>query len=273
MIPLSLMLLFAQAAPQTADSIMARVAENQTRAEEARTAVIYHQNVLIRLKRSNGKLAREECTDYTVTPTPDGIKKEQTKFEGKYVDGGKTVAFTQPGFEHKGLDIDADVAKSLVDDLTNAKSKDGIGNDLFLFTKKLQVFYAFHLEGQEDYRGIPVYRITFAPKKFDWDNDAAQWAGEALIDRAEFQPVLITTHLARGIPVLVKTLLGTNIQQFGFKVTYRKVDDGLWFPATYGGEFKVRVLFVWARRIGISMQNSDFQRAKVESRVKYDPIE
>jgi hypothetical protein len=99
MIPLSLMLLFAQAAPQTADSIMARVAENQTRAEEARTAVIYHQNVLIRLKRSNGKLAREECTDYTVTPTPDGIKKEQTKFEGKYVDGGKTVAFTQPGFE------------------------------------------------------------------------------------------------------------------------------------------------------------------------------
>ena len=271
MIPISLVLLVAQAIP-SADSIMARVAENQTRAQEARTTVVYRQNVMVRLKRSNGKLAREEYAEYTVMPTPDGIKKEQTKFEGKYVDKGKIVAFAQPGFEHKGLDIDADVAKSLAEDLTNDKSKDGIGNDLFPFTKKQQVKYAFRLEGEEDYRGLPVYRITFKPKKPNCDDDA-DWAGEALIHRTEFQPVLVTTHMAGKIPVLVKTLLGTNVQQLGFKVTYRKFDDGLWFPVTYGGEFKIRVLFMWARQVGISMQNSDFQRAKVESRVRFEPVE
>jgi hypothetical protein len=56
----------------------------------------------------------------------------------------------------------------------------------------------------------------------------------------------------------------------GFEVTYLKFDEGLWFPVTYGGEFKLRALFLYARTIGVSMQNSGFQRAVVDSKVTFN---
>jgi hypothetical protein len=68
-------------------------------------------------------------------------------------------------------------------------------------------------------------------------------------------------------------VLGTNIEHVGFKVTYKKFDDNIWFPVTYGGEFRVRALFFWARRVGISMQNSDFHRAEVSSKVEFAPVQ
>ena len=51
-----------------------------------------------------------------------------------------------------------------------------------------------------------------------------------------------------------------------------RFDEGLWFPVTYGGEFKLKALFLYSRRIGISMQNSGFQHAVVESKVKFSGI-
>ena len=42
--------------PPSVETIMARVAENQGRAQEARKQWIYQQSVLVRLHRSNGKL-------------------------------------------------------------------------------------------------------------------------------------------------------------------------------------------------------------------------
>lgn len=217
------LLLFAQAAaqPETADSIMARVAENQRRAQEMRTAFTYHQSVMIRFNRSNGKLAREEYHEFNVTPTPRGFKKEETLFRGKYAEHGKEIAFDTPGYEHKNLDLDANLANDLLNDFTNdKKSRDGIDKDLFPLRPKQQKKYNFRLEGTEEYRGTPVYRITFVPKKpglDDDDPDTSVWAGEVLVDRAEYQPVLITTHMAAKVPMLVKTLLGTNVQQIGFK--------------------------------------------------------
>ncbi|HYL72638.1 MAG TPA: hypothetical protein VEU96_00450 [Bryobacteraceae bacterium] len=273
MIGLPLLLLFAQAAPAvTAEAIMARVADNQDRAQEMRTAFVYHQSAMIRLNRTNGKLAREEYSEFTVTPTPKGVNKERTLFRGKYLDHGKEVAFDEPGFEHKGVDVDADLACSLLESLTNdEKSRDGIESNLFPLRSKQQKKYDFRLEGSEDYRGVPVYRITFLPKKvsFDDDHDADIWGGEVLVDRVDYQPVLITTHQVAKVPMLVKTLLGTNVQQLGFKVTYKKFDEGLWFPVTYGGEFRFRGLFFYARRVGISLQNSGFQRAVVESKISF----
>ncbi len=276
MIALPLLFLFAQAAPAaqavTAESIMARVAKNQDRAQEIRTAFVYHQSAMIRLNRTNGKLAREEYSEFTVTPTPKGVNKERTLFRGKYLDHGKEVAFDEPGFEHKGIDVDADLACSLLESLTNdEKSRDGIERDQFPLRSKLQKKYDFRLEGTEDYRGIPVYRITYLPKKisFDDENDAEIWGGEVLVHRDEFQPVLITSHQVAKVPMLIKTLLGTNVQQLGFKITYKKFDEGLWFPVTYGGEFRFRGVFFYARRVGISLQNSGFQRAVVESKVSF----
>ena len=92
------------------------------------------------------------------------------------------------------------------------------------------------------------------------------------MDREEYQPVLITTSLAEKVPIWAKTFLGTDVKQVGFKITYKKFDDGLWFPVTYGGEFKFKALFVYARRVGVSLQNSAFQRASVESKVAFDQI-
>ena len=82
---------------------------------------------------------------------------------------------------------------------------------------------------------------------------------------------VVTTKLANKIPVAVKVLLGTDIKDLGFAVSYQKFDDGLWFPVSYGGEFHVRAVFFYARNMSISMVNSGFTRANVTSqdRVRY----
>ena len=96
------MLLGSAAFAQTAESIMAKVAENQDRAQAARAEFVYKQKMMIRLKRGNGKLAREEEREYTVTPTEKGIKKELTLFVGKYENKGRVTEYDKPGFVYKG---------------------------------------------------------------------------------------------------------------------------------------------------------------------------
>lgn len=271
MILVPLFLFFATPPPETADSIMARVAENQDRAQAARLAYIYHENVLVRAHYTNGKFAHEQTMEYTVTPSEHGIQRERTSFLGKYAKHGKIVEYHEPK-PQAGLhvEIDGDICESLANDTAgDDQTKDGISKDLFPLTADRQQNYIFHLDGTEDYRGTPVYRILFEPQK-GTDED---WAGEALIDQKEFQPVLVTTHLAWKIPVAVKVILGTNVEHVGFKVTYKKFDDNVWFPVTYGGEFKVRALFFWARRIGVSMQNTDFHKAAVSSKVEFAPVQ
>jgi len=275
MIILPLWVLLGAVPATTAEGIMLRVALNQDRDQEMRTAFVYHQNVLVRLQRNNGKLAREEYGEFTVTPTPKGVAREQTAFHGKYVAHGKEIEFDKSGFEHKTIDIDADFAKSLLEDFGNDKeSRDGVDHDCFPLTSKEQWKYKFHLEGTEDYRGTEVYRIRFEPKKKPsiYDDDNGEWEGEVLVDKKEFQPVLVTSALAFKIPGWVKVIFGTNVQQLGFKVTYKKFDDGLWFPVTYGGEFKLKAVFFYSRRVGLSMQNSGFQRAAVDSKVSFGTL-
>ena len=67
--------------------------------------------------------------------------------------------------------------------------------------------------------------MSFKPKPKTEDAD---WKGEALIDTQEFEPVLVTTALGWNMPGAVKVLLGTDIQHLGFKITYKKVADGVW---------------------------------------------
>lgn len=262
--------------PESADFIMAKVAINQDRAQEMRKAYVYHQSLLIRFQRGSGKLAREEKREYTVTPTEKGFKKDLVQFTGKYQKGGQIFEYNEPGFEYKGVDIDGELANELANDLANDKaSRDGITNDLFALTGEKQERYNFTLEGRENYRGTEVYRITFKPKKatlFDCDEDGGGecWAGEALIDTREYQPVLVTTWLAKSVPKAVQVLLGTNIKHLGFKVAYRKFGPGIWFPVTYGGEFYVRGVFFYKRTIALSVVNSGFQKSDVTSTVSFE---
>lgn len=95
------------------------------------------------------------------------------------------------------------------------------------------------------------------------------WAGEALVSREDFEPVQVATKLAHGVPFLVRTALGTNIHGLGFTVTYSKFDEGVWFPVSYGAEFDFRVVFVFSRKVSVSLANSEFKRTSADSSVSF----
>jgi hypothetical protein len=157
---------------QTPDAaeIMRRVSENVGRAEAARAAWVYDQDVFVRLKRANGKLAREESRQYTVAPTEKGAQRKLVKVEGKILEGKKEVAYSEAGYRQKDADIDG----ALVDT------------------------FAREIMWRRNSVGPMVYRITFREK-----GDA--WEGEAPIERNEFQPVLVTSAWTGKVPAAVTT--------------------------------------------------------------------
>ena len=251
------------------EQIMSRVGRNQAKAQDLRQNFTYRQKQLLRMNRGNHKLAREERREYEVTPGVRGVKKELIRFEGKYDYKGKPVAYDRPGYRYKDVDLDGELINEMSEDMTNDKnSRDGIDHELFPLTYHQQLKYDFKLVGAETYRGRAVYRVSFEPKPHQ-EFDQASWRGEALIDQAEYQPVLVTTKLAFKIPLLVKTLLGTDIKGLGFSVAYRKFEDGVWFPVSYGGEFEIRAVFFYKRTISVAMVNGDFKRTSVNSSVTY----
>ena len=261
----------ALAAAQAPDVsvIMQRVGANQDQSQEIRKQYTFHQKQLLRMNRGNGKVAREEHREYEVSPGAHGVAKELTHFDGRYQYKGKYVSYDHPGHEYKDMDIDGDLINDLSDDMTNDKrSRDGIGCDLFPLTAQEQRKYNFKLLATEQYRGREVYRVEFEPKPHQ-EFDEAAWKCEALIDAAEFQPVLVHTTLAMRIPRAVKVLLGTDIKGLGFAVSYQKFEDGVWFPVSYGGEFEVRAVFFYKRKISVNMTNTEFRRAMVNSNITY----
>jgi len=272
---MKLLLAFAAALPLLAqqpdiESIMSRVALNQAKSQDLRSQYVYTQKQLLRMVRPGGKIAREEHRQYTVVPKYRGVKRSLVAFTGRYESHGKYTAFDKPGYHYKGLDLDADLLDSMSDDMTNdGNSQNGIANDLFPLTYHQQLKYNFEWKGSESYRGHKMYRVAFEPKKKGFDDGDAMWKGEALIDAEEYQPVLITTSMAMKLPLAVRTLLGTDIKGLGFTVTYEKFGDGVWFPVSYGGEFQIKGVFFYRRTMSISMVNSDFRRADVNSTVAY----
>jgi hypothetical protein len=247
----------------TATDIMARVAANQDRSQAARKEYVYKQHIHIVSHKHNGRLAREETADFDMIPTPDGTQKKLTQLTGRYSKGGRYLSFSgEPVPDENSLD--GDLIKDFRDDLSNDKSKDGLGKDLFPLTSEEQRNYAFELLGRAVEDGRNVYHIGFRPK----DKDEITWAGEAYIDAAEFEPVRVFTKLSRRIPFLVRTMLGTDLPGIGFNVVYKRLDEGIWFPATFGTEFRIHAFFFINRDITISLQNSAFERTHVKSTMK-----
>ena len=100
------------------------------------------------------------------------------------------------------------------------------------------------------------------------------WAGEALIDTKDFEPSGYLLKLSRRIPFARGArLLGTDVPGLGFNVEYRKFDNGVWFPVSFGTEFRLRAVFFINRDITVSLENSGFQRAHVESAIDYEGAE
>ena len=260
---LLLVLLAAGAYAQLPDvhEIMRRVAWNQAKTEDAREQFLYHQKQNVRLRRTNGRLVREESREYNVTPTARGTHRTLIAMEGRYWKNGGYVAYDE---RRLNAEVDASLVEAFIDGFHDEhNSRDGIDNDLFPLTYHQQLKYEFRLAGQETYRGRPVHRIAFVPK------DRYGWKGEALIDAEEYQPVFVNTKMAHGVPLPVKALLGIDVKGLGFSVSYQKFADGVWFPVSYGGEFEFHVLYVYKRSISISLTNANFRRVDVSSQVSY----
>jgi hypothetical protein len=249
--------------PLSAAEIMARVALNQDRSEALRKQYIYRQHIHVLTHKPGGRLQREETSDYDMIPQPDGVEKKLKLITGRYWKKGTYESFDgEPVPEPDSLD--GDLIKGLRDDLTNDKSKDGLGEDLFPLTSEEQQKYDFELLGQEQQDGKNVYHIGFKPK----DKSDITWAGEAYVDAAEFQPVRVFTKLSRRMPFMVRTMLGTDVPGIGFNVAYKRQEDGVWFPVSFGTEFRLRAVFFINRNISIALENSNFEHTHVQSKMK-----
>ncbi|MFL6437627.1 MAG: hypothetical protein ACJ71Q_08620 [Terriglobales bacterium] len=258
-------LLQAQTPSLTADDIMQRVGANQDRAEELRRQFVYKQHVRVVSRKTNGKVMQEEASDYVVVPGPQGSDKKLTQVAGKYWQNREYVNYSGELADRDTLD--SDLVSDLRDNLVNEnRAKDGIAPELFPLTSKEQQKYVFRLLGDDVVNGRKAYRVGFRPKK----NEDTVWKGEALIDAEEFQPVTVFTRPARHVPLWIRTALGTDLPGIGFSVTYKRQGDGLWFPVTFGTEFRLRAIFFINRQITMTLQNNDFERTHVDSVVHYD---
>lgn len=267
------------AAPLTAAEIMSRVAANQDRSEAERAHFVYVQHA--RVISRKGKTVRcEEITDFRVTPGPHGSQQQLLKLDGRLLYKGKYLTYHALPDKNSGTDVraenddihinigsddpmDRDLVENMRHNLTDSRSKDGLGADLFPLTTKAQAGYTFKLAGREPMLGRDTFHIVFLPK----DKDEFTWKGDAYIDAAAFQPVYVRTTMARKLPFAVRTLLGTSLPGLGFSVTYEPQTGDIWFPVTFGTEFRLHVFFFLNREIVMDIRNRDFERTHVNSHI------
>jgi hypothetical protein len=289
------------------ESVMARVGENQDRAEAERAHYVYLQHAKMTSRRGSTVMC-EEITEYRMTPSIDGSKGQLLKLDGRQLTNHKYIPYHALSPEQakaeeleekqkeaekraakkgaskdppkepekkeedapdtirvdiKDDSMDRDIVENIRGNLIHDKSKDGISAHLFPLTSKEQANYAFRMVGRERMNGRDVFHIAFRPKK----KDDFGWSGDAYVDTTAYQPVLITTGMARKIPFAVRTLLGTNFPGLGFTVTYAPQPDGVWFPVSFSTEFKIHVLFFFHREIILDAQNREFEKTHVTSRI------
>ncbi|HEY4355450.1 MAG TPA: hypothetical protein VGN16_06865 [Acidobacteriaceae bacterium] len=264
---------------------MARVAANQDRAEADRAHYVYVQHARV-TSRKGSKIMCEETTDSRVTPSDKGSEQKIVKLDGRLLVKGRYVTYTalprkrakatqaagqtETKPEEKDVDIeigddstDRDLVENMRENLTNRNSKDGIAANLFPLNSKNQAEDTFRLLGRGPMNGRDAYHIEFSPK----DKSDFGWKGDAWIDSSEFQPILVRTAMSRKIPFAVRTMLGINLPGLGFTVVYAPQDGKLWFPVSFGTEFKIKVLFFFNRTIVIAAENRDFERTHVTTTV------
>ncbi len=282
----------------SAESVMARVGENQDRAEAERAHYVYVQHAKM-VSRHGNTVMCEEITDYRMTPSTGGSQEQLLKLEGRQLSKhqyltyhalppepakAEDTAANPPRQEQsKGAanapqkkedqdeirvsvsedSMDRDLVQNLRSGLIHDKSKDGIAAHLFPLTTKDQADYTFRIIARERMNGRDVFHISFRPRK----KDDFGWSGDAYVDTTAYQPVLITTGMARKIPFAVRTFLGTNLPGLGFTVTYAPQPDGVWFPVSFSTEFKIHVLFFFHREIILDAQNREFEKTHVTSRI------
>jgi len=268
--------------PPSAEAIMAKVGANQDGAEKARASYVYTQHARV-VSLKNRKILCEEVTESRVTPTENGSQQRLLTLNGRRLLKGKYVSYTElPRLEQQGMgkgeaasddvniglddDTDRDLVENMRKHLVNDTSKDGIEAGLFPLTTRIQSEYTFRLLGRERMNGREVFHLEFRPR----DKSEFAWKGDAYIDTVAYQPVVVRTTLSRKVPFAVRALLGTNVPGLGFSVAYARQPDGVWFPLSFGTEFKIHVLFFFRREITIAAENRDFEKTHVKARILGD---
>jgi hypothetical protein len=211
-------------------------------------------------KRKNA--AADQKKEKDATDKSQEKERDEEAGKKKHKEKDKEPAFDPDSDET----IDRDLVENMRRNLIHDKSKDGINAHLFPLTSKNQADYTFRMMGRERLNSRDVFHITFRPKK----KDDFGWSGDAYIDSNAYQPVLVTTAMARKIPFAVRTLLGTNVPGLGFTVTYAPQADGVWFPITFSTEFKIHVLYFFHRQIFLNAENREFEKTHVSSRILED---
>ena len=206
-------------------------------------------------------------------PKAEGDQKNEIDVKGANSDKDKASTSTEKKSKKKDRDpvfdpdsdetLDRDLVENIRWNLIHDKSKDGINARLFPLTSKNQADYSFRMMGRERLNDRDVFHITFRPK----NKDDFGWSGDAYVDTTAYQPVLITTGMARKIPFAVRTLLGTNVPGLGFTVTYAPQPDDVWFPVTFSTEFKIHVLYFFHRQVFLNAENREFEKTHVTSRI------
>jgi hypothetical protein len=257
---------------------MARVAANQDHAQAARAHYVYVQHARVASLKGH-TLRCVEVTDSRITPSPSGSTWQLLKLDGKLLHNGKYISYstllartsdssskTDNNNELSDNDdtTDRDLVENMRQNLIDSNSKDGIDASLFPLTSQSQKDLEFKLLGRAPMNGHDTFHIEFKPR----DKNDLAWKGDAYIDAVEFQPVLVRTRLSRNLPLAVRALLGTNVPGLGFSITYAPQKDGVWFPASFGTEFKLHILFFFRRQITLSAENRDFEKTHVTSTIR-----
>ncbi len=278
---------------------MARVAGNQDRAEAARTRLVYVQHARVQSRKGDAVMC-EETTDTRVIPSATGQAQTLLAISGHVREGKRVIHYTampraatasdrknaqteaakgddvnvNVGDKEIVLDSDAGNAPVAVNDTdvdlvegmrthftSDKNSKDGVRAGLFPLTSAQQKDMAFQLKGREMKNGRETYHVVFRPR----DKNDYGWKGDAWIDTSAFEPAVVRTALSRSLPLGVRALLGTNLPGLGFTAVYAPQPGDVWFPSSFGTEFKIKVLFVFHRDIVVSVENRAFEQTHVNA--------
>jgi hypothetical protein len=68
-------------------------------------------------------------------------------------------------------------------------------------------------------------------------------------------------------------LTGTNFQGAGSSVSYQRFDNEVWFPVSFGSEFRMHFLFFFDRIVTISAESFGFRRTRVRSTIRFEDTE
>lgn len=261
---------FVSDTPLTADEIMQRVIENQTRAQEARKQWVYTQEVFARSTQRNKTLMREETRTYRVLPNEKSTKRELMSMSGKRRVKGKLEIYDAPLKDDDSVDEwVSEVVEASKDEEKKGGLRDAFTPNVFPLAGDKLKGYIFTRKKDAEYRGYSVYTLEYKPKKngkYDYVGDP--WEGEVLVEKESFQPVLISSFLEFKMPMAVKVLLGTNLRDLGFKVEYDKFGE-VWFPVKGSGEFRLDAVWFFKRNGSYSMKCYDFQKGTAESSITF----